>query len=212
MDQHELGREDAPPPVFVSDVQEKASGNGFALSCEPIVGRFLALLAAKTPIGGRVLELGTGAGVGLAWILHGLGSRTDVAVFTVEHDRGTLAIAQMTKWPSYVRFLYGDAEALLPELGLFDLVFADAEGGKWTGLDLTIGALKDNGVLVVDDMDVSRYEDSLSRATIAGVGRRISTDPGLISVELPCGSGIVLGVKRMEAPTGADSSGTKARA
>ena len=117
--------------MLVSDVQEKASDYGFALSCEPIVGRFLALLAAKTPSSGRVLELGTGAGVGLAWILHGLGSRTDVAVTTVEHDRRTLAIAQMTEWPSYVRFLHGDAEALLPELGLFDLIFADAEGGKW---------------------------------------------------------------------------------
>ena len=204
MDRHSFGREGAPLPVLVSDVQEKASDYGFALSCEPIVGRFLALLAAKTPSSGRVLELGTGAGVGLAWILHGLGSRTDVAVTTVEHDRRTLAIAQMTEWPSYVRFLHGDAEALLPELGLFDLIFADAEGGKWTGLDHTIGALKDNGVLVVDDMDVSSYQDPRSRATVSAVRKRILTDSNLISAELPCGSGIVLGVKRMEIPTETD--------
>ena len=34
-----------------------------------------------------------------------------------------------------------DAEALLPELGAFDLIFADAPAGKWTGLDRTLAAL-----------------------------------------------------------------------
>ena len=50
--------------------------------------------------------------------------------------------------------------ARLIELSLFDLVFADAPGGKWTGLDSTISALNPGGVLVVDDMDPGRYEDA----------------------------------------------------
>ena len=50
------------------------------------MGRLLAALAAAVPSGGRVLEIGTGVGVGLAWLVHGLGARRDVEVVTVELD------------------------------------------------------------------------------------------------------------------------------
>ena len=42
--------------------KEKASDYGFALSCELIVGRFLALLAAKTPNGPPPCVAGSAAG------------------------------------------------------------------------------------------------------------------------------------------------------
>ena len=44
------------------------------MACEPGVGRLLAVLAAAVPVYGRILEMGTGVGVGTAWIVYGLGS------------------------------------------------------------------------------------------------------------------------------------------
>ncbi|MFI5046142.1 MAG: hypothetical protein ACHQIG_03685 [Acidimicrobiia bacterium] len=44
----------------------RARDLGFELSCEDEVGALLAALAAAVPVGSRVVELGTGAGVGLA--------------------------------------------------------------------------------------------------------------------------------------------------
>lgn len=73
-------------PSLVLAAENRADEHGFEHSCERGVGEMLAVFAATTPPGGRILELGTGFGVGLAWILTGLGSRTDVEVVSVERD------------------------------------------------------------------------------------------------------------------------------
>ena len=75
-----------PVPPTVLAAENRAAEHGFEHSCERGVGEMLAVLAATTPLGGRILELGMGFGVGLAWILAGLGSRTDVEVVSVERD------------------------------------------------------------------------------------------------------------------------------
>jgi len=65
-------------PASVLAAHERAASAGFQLACEVEVGRLLAALAAVVPDGGRVLEIGTGVGTGLAWLVHGLGARRDV--------------------------------------------------------------------------------------------------------------------------------------
>jgi hypothetical protein len=60
------------------------------------------VLAAAVPANGRVLELGTGTGVGTAWITHGLQGRADVEVVTVEIDATTAALAAQYSGPSWV--------------------------------------------------------------------------------------------------------------
>lgn len=114
--------------------------------------QLLAVLAAHLPAGARVLELGTGAGVGTAWIASGLLPRADVTVITIEKDPQTAALAAHGAWPQFVDLRVGDALDVLGEAGAFELVFADAPGGKWSGLDRTIAALAPHGLLVVDDM------------------------------------------------------------
>jgi predicted O-methyltransferase YrrM len=80
-------------PVLVAAATGRAGSAGFRLSCEPAVGQLLAVLAAHLPVGARVLELGSGAGVGTAWIVCGLLPRTDVTVTTIEKDPQTAALA-----------------------------------------------------------------------------------------------------------------------
>ena len=50
-----------PEPVRLA--AGRAERAGFAMSCDPGVGRLLAVLAAAVPANGRVLELGTGTGL-----------------------------------------------------------------------------------------------------------------------------------------------------
>ena len=92
---------------------ERAARTGFRLACQVDVGRLLAALAAAVPGGGRVLEIGTGVGVGLAWLVHGLGARQDVEVVTVELDDAVQQAALSARWPPWVRFESGEgAEAV----------------------------------------------------------------------------------------------------
>jgi predicted O-methyltransferase YrrM len=179
-------------PDRVERATAVAAESGFELSCDPDVGRFLAVLAAATPTGGRILELGTGCGVGLAWIVHGLEPRDDVEVVSIEFDATSVACARRCEWPPFVSIVEGDALALLPESGMFDLVFADSEGGKWEGLDTTISSLRPGGLLLVDDMTPARWASDEHRTKTEAVRTRLLSDPQLVAVEITQGTGIVL--------------------
>jgi predicted O-methyltransferase YrrM len=182
-------------PALVAAATGRARSAGFRLSCEPAVGQLLAVLAAHLPAGARVLELGTGTGVGTAWIASGLLPRADVMVITVERDPQTAALAARGAWPQFVDLRVGDALGVLGEAGAFDLVFADAPGGKWSGLHRTIAALRPHGLLVVDDMTATPEWTTGQHARQDEVRQALLTSPVLTSVELDHGSGVILATR-----------------
>ncbi len=181
------------PPIVVA-AKGRASAAGFALSCEDDVGRLLAVLAAGVAPGGRILELGTGAGVGIAWLAHGIGSRDDVELTTVELDHDLAAAAAEAAWPPSVRLTEGDAVDHL--VGPVDLIFADAPAGKWWALDRTIAALAPGGLLVVDDMAPPSFADDEHERKTAEVRATLLDHPELCSVELGWSSGIIVSARR----------------
>jgi demethylmenaquinone methyltransferase/2-methoxy-6-polyprenyl-1,4-benzoquinol methylase len=183
-------------PREVRDAYARAERHGFALSCEPGVGWLLAALAAGVPRGGRVLELGTGVGTGLAWLLHGLGERRDVQLTTVDLDPEIQAIARGASWPPFVRFVAGDGAAVAAADAPFDLVFADAPGGKLVGLDASIAALRPGGVLLVDDMDLAQHDDPELQSALGRVRGALLADRRLVCAELETSSGILLATRR----------------
>lgn len=186
----------ASVPSVVATADERAALAGFELSCGRHVGRYLAVLAAAVPPGGRALELGSGLGVGLAWLVHGLGVRHDVEVVSVEMDSTLHARLIEEPRPDFVRCLHGDAVELLPTLGSFDLIFADAQGGKWDRLDLTIDALSPGGVLVVDDMTPDEWMSAEHEVNTAMVARTLLGHPQLVAAEMAFGSGVITATKR----------------
>ncbi|HTJ34446.1 MAG TPA: class I SAM-dependent methyltransferase [Dactylosporangium sp.] len=184
---------------LVDAAYARAAEGGFELSVEAPVGRLLSTLAAALPPGARVLELGTGVGVGTAWLVSGLLPRTDVSIVSVELDPATAALAAQGEWPDFVELRVGDALELVSQAaaeGGFDLIFADAAGGKTVGLEHTLARLNPRGTLVVDDMrEVEGWpEDFKIRQN--GVRRTILDHPDLVCVELDHGSGVIIGVRR----------------
>ena len=182
-------------PVMVEAARQRAGEAGFTFSSETEVGTLLGALAQAVPSGGRILELGTGVGYGLAWLVHGLGDRRDVTVVTVESDEARQRRTMAESWPDFVRFELGDGAVVVRTLGTFDLIFADAPGGKTTGLDDTVSALRPGGILVVDDMDLSRHDDPDLRRQLAEVRRRLHADTRLVVAELAYSSGVILAVR-----------------
>ncbi|HYN94120.1 MAG TPA: class I SAM-dependent methyltransferase [Pilimelia sp.] len=174
----------------------RARAAGFTMSSEPGVGELLATLACAVRPGGRVLEIGTGAGAGLAWVVAGLGSRTDVDVHSVEVDPAVAEVAAAGAWPPFVRLHTGDVLGLYDRLGAFDLIFADAPGGKWTGLDSTVAALAPGGLLLVDDMTPPRWGDPEHEENTGRVRATLLADPRLVAVEMRWSSGVILCARR----------------
>ncbi len=182
-------------PALVAAARNQASRLGFQLSSDDRVGNLLAVLAAHTNVGGSILELGTGTGVGTAWIATGLGGRTDVSVVTVESDPTRACAARALLWPDFVKLIEGDAVDFLSTGGQFDLIFADAQGGKWQRLDLTVAALVENGLLIVDDMDLALCLDAEDRRNTRSVRRALLADPHLQVVDVDWATGVMLCAK-----------------
>jgi predicted O-methyltransferase YrrM len=199
-------------PEAVLAAYERAASTGFRLACEADVGRLLAALAAAVPAGGRVLEIGTGVGVGLAWLVHGLGPRQDVAVVTVELDDVVQQTALAARWPPWVGFESGDGAEVVGRLGQFDLIFADAPGGKIFKLRRTVAALREGGVIVVDDMDLARHADEQLRSALVVVRHRLLENAELVCAELGFSSGVIVAVNAGRDLPGAARQGTFAAA
>ncbi len=58
-------------PSILDVLRRETEHAGFGMASEPKTGSLLRTLAASKP-GGRFLELGTGTGIGTAWLLAGM--------------------------------------------------------------------------------------------------------------------------------------------
>jgi predicted O-methyltransferase YrrM len=99
----------------------------FERSSIPEVGRLLAALSATRPRG-RLAEIGTGTGVGAAWIVSAMGPEASFVTAEADDDRAA-ACARLFAGSSNVRVLHGDWHEVLPPQAPFDLLFFD--GGGW---------------------------------------------------------------------------------
>lgn len=169
---------------------------GFSMSCDPGAGALLSVLAAAVPADGRVLELGTGAGVGLAWIVDGLGGRADVEVVSVELDPVVGAAVASIDRPEFVAVEVGNGLDFITEPAAWDLIFADAQGGKWEGLADTIRSLRPGGILLVDDMTPAEFVNDEHRDKTAEVRDRLLSSDDLVAVELAWSTGLILATRR----------------
>jgi predicted O-methyltransferase YrrM len=148
----------------------------------PGTGRFLAMLAAGCT-GGRIAELGTGAGIGSAWMADAMPA--DCTLVTAEIDPvRAAAAAAVLDGDSRVRVLTGDWTELLPPLGPYDLMFCDSgirDPATFRGL---VGLLKPGGRIVMDDVtpalalpeDPSFRQADLKREFFAGEPRLLWTE------------------------------------
>lgn len=98
-------------------------------------GSLLRTLAASKP-SGKFLEIGTGTGIGTAWLLAGMDQES--SLISVENDKKFIDVAQrFLSADPRVTFRSEDAgnliEALPPRS--FDLIFADTWAGKYTHLN-----------------------------------------------------------------------------
>lgn len=118
------------------------------------IGRLLAVLVAARPRG-RFAEIGTGCGVGSAWVADALGPEASLVTVELDDDRAAAASRLFADYPN-VRVLHGDWHEVLPPEAPFDLLFFD--GGHWKRGDVpaeskqALSLVAPGGVVVIDDL------------------------------------------------------------
>lgn len=126
----------------------------FERSSIPEIGRLLAVLAAQRPHG-RFAEIGSGCGVGTAWLASSLGPEATLVTVETDGERAGAVERLFADTPN-VRVLQGDWHEALPPEAPFDLLFFD--GGQWKSGDVeaesetALGLVAPHGVVVVDDL------------------------------------------------------------
>ena len=118
-------------PSLVERVLEESERTGIRFGSDMRVGALLRVLAASKP-GGDLLELGTGTGLGTAWLLAGM--TAGATLVSIDDDEvGGVATRALGGDPR-LTLLHMDAGAFLslrassPTSRAFDLIFADANG------------------------------------------------------------------------------------
>jgi predicted O-methyltransferase YrrM len=135
-------------PALVARARAAAAHLGFERSCRDDDGRLLHVLAGRRGVE-RVAEIGTGAGVGTAWLASAL--PPGVPLFSAEADPHLAqSAAELFADDPDVHVLAGDWRETLPPHAPFDLVFVDGGGAK-DDPDAVLGVATPGATIVMDD-------------------------------------------------------------
>ena len=168
-------------PALVREALALAERTGFAQSSTPEVGWLLAVLAGQVR-SGVIGEIGTGCGVGAAWIASAL--RPDARFVTVEIDaeRGEATRALFAHLVN-VTVMTGDWRLILPHAP-FALLFADGGNAKQHAPEVLLDALAPGGLLVLDDLTPEAHWPAEWRGQPDPIRDFWLNDPRVIATEL----------------------------
>ncbi|WP_282118052.1 O-methyltransferase [Maribacter aquivivus] len=139
-------------PKIHTEITRKSEEIGFTMPSDLYVGSFLKTLITSKP-NGRFLEIGTGIGLSLSWMIEGMDA--DSKLISVDNDPALISIAS-----SYfgdddrVEVICKDGTDWINEYSgaKFDLIFADAWPGKYSEIDEVLDLLQVGGFYIIDDM------------------------------------------------------------
>lgn len=182
-------------PTLVLAAEKRAEEEDFHLSCSRDTGTLLRTLAASKP-GGRILELGTGVGVGAAWLLDGMDARARLTTLEAHPEAAGIS-RTVLDGDDRVEVVADDACAWLEAYDgpAFDLIFVDVGVLKYERRDLTLSRLAEGGFFVADDLLPQPKWVETHQARVSRFRTEIFTEPGLQVTLLDWGSGILVGTR-----------------
>lgn len=141
------------PPQF-NEIKKVSEALGFTLTCDLYTGSILRTLATSKP-SANILELGTGTGLSLAWIVNGMDDNSKV--LSIDNDPKLVDIANSYfQNDNRVSIECSDGKEWLESYHgeKFDLVFADAYPGKIFDKEKVLDLIKVGGFYVIDDLTI----------------------------------------------------------
>jgi predicted O-methyltransferase YrrM len=186
-------------PHALEAIRRETDELGFTMASEPLTGALLRTLAASKP-GGRLLELGTGTGIGTSWILAGMDAAARLD--TVDNDPAAVDIARRHLGTDpRVTFHLEDGALFLAAQppGQFDLVYADTWAGKFTDREQALALLRPGGVYFIDDLlPVPTWPEGHAEKVQALVAD-LESRADFVATRMSWASGLMLLVRKADA-------------
>jgi predicted O-methyltransferase YrrM len=139
-------------PQHYSSIMERSQKIGFGMPSDLATGELIrCLVASKSKA--RILELGTGTGLGACWLLDGMDK--DSHLDSVELEETYQMIARdVLSCDNRVSFYCEDGLSFLERSKecFYDFIYADTWPGKYVGFEHSLRVLRPGGIIVLDDM------------------------------------------------------------
>lgn len=182
------------PNVYAA-LLSKSDEIGFTMPSDMYIGTFLKTLVASKPAG-RFLELGTGMGLSLAWMLEGMDSASKL--ISVDNDMDLIQIAtSFFGTDERLQLICADGGDWIVQNQeeKFDLVFADAWPGKYSLLEETLGLIKVGGFYVIDDMTEQPNWPEGHSTYVASLVDKLERRQDFTITKMDWSTGVIVAVK-----------------
>lgn len=184
-----------PPdvPPLVATALDLSRQRGFITSTRNETGRLLATLAASRT--GTLAELGTGCGVGSAWLSSG--AAEGVRIVSAELDPALAEVVQkLFADVDNVEVTSGDWSTL-ERYAPFSLLFVDVRDVK-RSVDIVADLMEPGGIAVLDDFTPSPYWPPIYEGKVDRVREEWLTDARFTAVEvlIDAGTSIIIATRR----------------
>ena len=137
-----------------SAIEKKSKEIGFTMPSDLYIGSLLKTLITAKPKS-NLLELGTGIGLSLSWMIDGMDAKSKIT--SIDNNPDLIKIAEdFFDKDSRVELICTDGTTWIKNYKgkKFDLIFADAWPGKYSEIDQILALLKIGGFYIIDDMKV----------------------------------------------------------
>lgn len=185
---------DIPAPV--RRALEVCKKYQFFMASEMRIGALLRTLAASKP-GGRILEIGSGLGLGAAWLLSGMDDEARLVTLEV-HPKFAAVCREVLAPDTRVEVVTTDAIEWLEAYDgpPFEMVFVDTTTAKFFRRDLVLRHLATGALFVADDLLPQPKWNSEHQAKVERFRKEFPEEPELVPLLMDWASGIALAVYR----------------
>ena len=137
----------------VVKAKQIARENDFNYSCLDEVGQLLAALTASIKQG-TIAEIGTGYGVGTAWMAANLTS--EASLISIDNDKSKISSVRTIFRQENVKLIHSDWQEIL-NYAPFQFIFADGGKAKEQHPEMLVEALAVGGMILIDDLTPIEY-------------------------------------------------------
>ena len=183
-------------PKSYNHLLEKCHEIGFTMPSDLYIGSLLKTLISSKP-GSNILEMGTGMGLSLSWMIDGMDVNSKIT--TIDNDPQLIEIASgFFDHDTRANIICTDGSTSIIDYkgNKFDLIFADAWPGKYSELDEILEFLTVGGIYIIDDMlaqpNWPKGHDDLVNELI----EKLENRDDLQLTKLNWSTGIIIAVKK----------------
>lgn len=183
-------------PKMHTKIARKAKEIGFTMPSDLYVGSFLKTLITSKP-SGRFLEIGTGIGLSLSWMIEGLDENSKL--ISVDNDEELIAISkQFFGDNEQVELICEDGTKWLQQYdgAKFDLIFADAWPGKYSEIEEVLNLIKVGGFYIIDDMTMQTNWPEGHENYVRDLVELLEKRDDFIITKMNWSTGLIVAVKK----------------